>query len=117
MSHRSTLGRSVLDGLLLAGLSLGGLYLAVREGLAPRDPAAGMAVVFAPWTSPEAVLARSVEAGGRFVRFGGAPFVAVVIPEHAQYAAHIASRGAWFVADPQALAACLPDRGGEAGRT
>ena len=102
-----TLLRRSIDAVVLGGLSLAALYVGAREGLAPRDAANGVAVVFAPWTAPDAALSRSVEAGGRFVRFGGLPFVAVVMPDDASYPSRILSTGAWLVVDPQALAACL----------
>ena len=92
---------------MLASLSLGALYAGARTGLAPRDTSNGIAVVFAPWTAPEAVLSRAVEGGSRFVRFGGLPFIAIVMPEDADYAARMLGAGAWIVADPQTIAACL----------
>lgn len=93
---------------VLAALSVAALYASARIGLAPRDPQAGVAVIFSPWTAPESALGRAVEAGGRFVRFGGLPFIAVVIPDDAGYASRILGEGAWLVVDPRALAACFP---------
>ncbi len=87
-------------------LSLGALYAGARVGLTPRNPSEGVAVIFAPWTAPEKTLLRAVEGGSRFVRFGGYPFIAVVIPDNAQYSDHMLDAGAWLVIDPQALAAC-----------
>jgi hypothetical protein len=103
----SPLWRHSADALLLAALSIGTVYAAARVGLAPRDPAAGVAVIFSPWTAPEATLNRAVEAGSRFVRFGGLPFIAVVIPEDASYPSRILRTGAWLVVDPNVLASCL----------
>lgn len=110
----SALFRHSIDAVLLASLSVGALYATARVGLAPRDPASGVAVVFAPWTAPDAALLRSVEAGGRFVRFGGLPFIAVVIPEDSNYPSRILGAGAWLVVDPQAIAACLSTFAGAA---
>jgi len=42
------------------------------------------------------------------VRFGGASFIAVVIPDDGGYQTRVLNAGAWLVLDPQALAACLP---------
>lgn len=75
--------------------------------LAPKNESAGVAVVFAPWTNASEVLSRSVEEGGRFVRFGAFDFIAVIEPETSDYATRMRMNGAWFVADPAALAACL----------
>jgi hypothetical protein len=96
----------ILDAGLLACLSLGVLYAGARIGLTPRDPSQGVAVIFAPWTAAETTLSRAVEGGGRFVRFGGLPFIAVVIPDNAGYPNHMLDAGAWLVVDPQTLAAC-----------
>jgi hypothetical protein len=105
--HRSSgLGRKIVDVGLLACLSLGMLYAGARVGLTPRDPSQGVAVIFAPWTVAEKALSRSVEGGSRFVRFGGLPFIAVVIPDNANYPDRMLDAGAWLVVDPQTLAAC-----------
>jgi hypothetical protein len=101
------LRRHSIDALLLAALSIGTVYAAARVGLVPRDPAAGVAVIFSPWTAPESTLSRAVEAGSRFVRFGGLPFIAVVIPDDASYQSRILTTGAWLVVDPNVLASCL----------
>jgi len=107
VNRTSALFRRSIDALLLTSLSLGALYATARIELKPSDPARGVAVVFAPWTTPDAALLRAVEAGGRFVRFGGLPFIAVVIPEDSSYSSRILSAGAWLVLDPQVIAACL----------
>jgi hypothetical protein len=78
----------------------------MRIGLAPRDPADGVAVIFAPWTDARAALTRAVEAGGRFVRYGGYDFIVVVIPDAPDYVSRINAAGALLVVDPEALAAC-----------
>jgi hypothetical protein len=99
--------RWLLDAFILASVSIGALYATARFSLVPRDPARGVAVVFAPWTPAETTLARTVEAGGRFVRFGGASFIGVAMPEDADYSRRAFAAGAWLVLDPKALAACL----------
>jgi hypothetical protein len=98
--------RKIIDVGLLTLLSLGALFAGARAELAPRDPAQGVAVVFAPWTEATRTLSQAVGAGGRFVRFGGLPFIAVVVPDDATYPGRIFEAGAWLVVDPQALAAC-----------
>ena len=92
--------------MFLACLSLGALYVGARVGLPPRDPTQGVAVIFAPWTAAEKTLARATDGGSRFVRFGGASFIAIVVPPDANYAERMFGAGAWLVVDPQALAAC-----------
>ena len=99
--------RRWLDGLLILAAALTGLYGAARLGLTPRDPAAGVGVVFAPWVSESSAFARATATGARFVRFGGAPFIVVVVPETPDYIAQISADGAVLIVDPQALAACL----------
>ncbi len=100
--------RYAIDMALLISLSFAAFIAAAVMALAPRDPANGVAVVFAPWTGADVVLSRAVEARARFVRFGGASFIAVVIPDDAGYQDRVLNAGAWLVLDPQALAACLP---------
>jgi hypothetical protein len=107
LSHSLPRSRWLIDAVILASVSIGALYATARFSLAPRDPARGIAVVFAPWTPAEATFARTVEAGGRFVRYGGASFIAVAMPEDPNYTARAFAAGAWLVLDPKALAACL----------
>ncbi len=90
----------------MACLSLGALYGAARTGLTPRDPSQGVAVIFAPWTAADRTLMRAASAGSRFVRFGGLPFIAVVMPDDPHYADRAFAGGAWLVIDPKALAGC-----------
>jgi hypothetical protein len=108
LPHFSTRSRPLVDGMLIACFALVSSCAVARIALEPRDPSAGVAVVFAPWTSQEDALARAVEAGGRFIRYGAFPFVVVVMPETADYLSRISRDGALLVADPRALAACLP---------
>ena len=107
MTRRSGFLRHAIDGMLLASLSLGALYATARIGLKPRDPANGVAVVFAPWTAPDVAFRKAATVGARFVRFGGPSFIAVVVPEDIDYPSRILASGAWLVLDPKALAACL----------
>jgi hypothetical protein len=113
VSGRSHL-RYCIDGLFLAALSLAALYATARIGLTPRDPERGVAVIYAPWTTPEAAIVRTVAAGGRFVRFGGPAFVAIAIPDDTEYSARVLAAGALLVVDPQVIAACLNARGAAA---
>ncbi len=75
--------------------------------LAPKQGAGGVAVVFAPWTGATEAFGLAVGAGGRFIRFGAFDFIAVIEPEAADYITRARANGAWLIADPKALAACL----------
>ena len=75
--------------------------------LSPKRGSEGIAVVFSPWTNASDAISQSSAAGARFVRFGGFDFIAVVQPENEGFAQNIRAKGAWFIADPSALAACL----------
>jgi hypothetical protein len=108
--------RHWLDIAALTVLSVGALCFTARATLVPRNPENGVAVVFAPWTAPETAMARSVEAGARFVRFGGHGFIAVVAADDRDYAARAMAAGAWLVADPQLIAACLSAFGPKANQ-
>lgn len=116
MDAAFSLRRHWVDIAALIVLSIAALGATARATLAPREPERGVAVVFAPWTTPEMALARSVEAGARFVRFGGYGFIAVGVADDRDYAARAMAKGAWLVLDPQLLAACLTPFGVKAGR-
>lgn len=98
--------RKTIDAGLLACLSIGALYIGARVALVPHDPARGAAVIFPPWTAADRALSRATDGGARFVRFGGAAFIAVVEADDAAYPEHMLDAGAWLVVDPQVLAAC-----------
>lgn len=104
--------RRVLDAALIVCAAIASLYATASAALAPRDAEAGLAVVFAPWTGEREAFVRSAGAGARFVRFGGYGFIAVEMPEVPDYAARVREAGAWMLADPRALAACLSFAGG-----
>jgi hypothetical protein len=106
LTHSYGRTRKIVDVGLLMCLSIGTLYAGARTGLMPQDPTRGVAVIFAPWTPAARTLSLAVGSGGRFVRFGGLPFIAVVMPDDATYPDRMLGTGAWLVVDPQALAAC-----------
>jgi len=112
----SGLGRA-LEAAALAAFAAASLFVVARIGLEPRDPSQGVGVIFAPWTGADAAFVRAVEAGGRFVRFGGLPFVVVVMPEAADYADRVKAAGALLIVDPLVLAACLPPSGVQARKS
>jgi len=96
----------VAEILTLVLLSVTALAASARIGLVPQNPENGVAVIFAPWTSSQASIERATELGSRFIRFGGLDSIVVVMPEQANYTDSMLEHGAWFVVDPQVLAAC-----------
>jgi hypothetical protein len=100
------LRRKFFDASFLFCLSIGALYAGARTGLTPKDPAQGVAVIFAPWTSANQAFSQAVATGGRFVRFGALPFVAVVIPDDAAYPERMFGAGAWLVVNAQGPGGC-----------
>jgi hypothetical protein len=104
----------ILDALLIAAFAVGSLLTSAHAAFTPRDPATGVAVIYWPWTDAKQALELAVQDGARFVRFGGASFIVVVVPEAPDYITRVRASGALFVADPQAIAACFSvvSRGG-----
>jgi hypothetical protein len=94
--------------LVIALLCAMSFVVVLRFGAAPRDPMAGVAVVFPPWTTADQTFTRAVSAGARFVRFGGFDFIAIVKPDNPEYLERILSDHAMLAIDPQLLAGCLP---------
>jgi hypothetical protein len=99
--------RRFCDGALIVVVAIASLIGAAWFSLQPRDPAAGVAVVFAPWVAADQTFVRAVTPGARFVRYGGLPFIAVVVPDSTDYERRVLATGAIMVADPRAMAACL----------
>ncbi len=108
MKPTSTFRRTLFDVLLVAGFAIGSLAVVARLALQPKNPAEGVAVVFSPWTNAAEALDQATAPGSRFVRYGGYPFIVVVIPDDPGYVSRISAQGALFVLDPKKLAACLP---------
>jgi hypothetical protein len=97
-----------LDLWLIAVLAVGSFGAILRIGLQPAEPSAGVAVIYAPWTTADQTMVRAVSAGARFVRFGGFDFIAIVVPEQPDYVASVLADSALLAVDPQVLAGCLP---------
>jgi len=95
------------DAVLLSAAAAASFFAITAMTLAPKSDSAGVAVIFSPWTGAAEAMSRSVEAGGRFVRFGAYDFIAIVEPAGSDYARLARMNGAWLLADPSALAACL----------
>jgi hypothetical protein len=98
-----------LDGMMLAVLLAAG-FLVQTVGVARSPGAEGsraVAVLFAPWVDAGSAIQRAGDAGSRVVRQGGWPFIVVVEPDRADFAARATARGALLILDPRALAACF----------
>ena len=95
------------DAALLGAAAFFSFGIATAIALAPKTGSAGIAVIFAPWTNARDAISQSARAGGRFVRFGAFDFIAVIQPESESFSRNVRVQGAWFIADPSALAACL----------
>jgi hypothetical protein len=98
----------LVDPWLLAVLTVVSFAVILRVGLLPGNPGAGVAVIYAPWTTADQTMIRAVNAGARFVRFGGFHFIAVVVPEQPDYVSRVLAGSALLAVDPQVLAGCLP---------
>src|SRR3954453_15111261 len=81
---------------------------ALRTGLRPDDPLAGVAVVFAPWIEPGEAIARAVAAGANLVRLGVLPAIDIVTTADPGYVGRVFAAGALLALDPKVLAACSP---------
>jgi hypothetical protein len=99
--------RRMIDGTMIVLLTLASFFGIARVGFAPRDPTAGVGVIFAPWTSQNTAFARAGAAGARIVRAGGFPSVVIVMPDDPDYTSKVFQEGALMVVDPRALEACL----------
>jgi hypothetical protein len=97
-----------LDLWLIAILAVASFAAILRIGLRPANPSAGVAVIYAPWTTADQTMVRAVGAGARFVRFGGFDFIAIVVPEQPDYVERVLAGSALLAVDPQVLAGCLP---------
>jgi hypothetical protein len=95
-----------LDSGLIAGTALLGLTVTATIALAPRDPLAPVAVIFAPWIAADIALAAAADAGAQVLQGGGFSNIVVVRPDDARYATRASERGAWLVADAATLRGC-----------
>jgi hypothetical protein len=108
LKRNRTFRRSLYDALLIAGFALGSLFVVAYLAFQPKNPADGVAIVFPPWTDAAEAFEQATAPGSRFVRYGGYPFIVVVIPDDPGYVSRVSAQGALLVLDPKMLAACLP---------
>lgn len=107
MKYRSVAVRRLFDTTIIAAVSLAALAVAAQGAFAPGDSASGVAVIYAPWVDSGDAIRRVTSAGARVVRTGGVPFVAIVVPEGADFAERARAGGAWLLADPVMLGGCF----------
>ena len=98
------------DAVLITGTALLGLVVTAFIAVAPRDPLAPVAVVFAPWIGAAVAMAAATGAGAQVLQAGAASNIIIVQPGDAGYAARVAAQGAWLVADATAFGGCLVTR-------
>jgi hypothetical protein len=98
-------GAAMLGAVLILTSVVPLLWLESR----PRDTT-NVAVVFAPWLSPDAAFSRVLAAGGVVVRKGAWRTILVVHGEAADLPERLYRRGAWAVIDPAAFGGCLAAR-------
>ena len=96
--------RDFLPAALLAGFCL--FWLAAAT-LRPQPGQSQIGVVFPPTLSGAQVLARIADAGGRIVREGAWPFIAVVALDQPETLTRLGDAGALFTVNPIALGSCL----------
>lgn len=83
-------------------------FLAVAAlSLQMRPDAEVVAALYPPWWSEQQVLLAAASADAAIVRLTSATGIVVVRPDQRQGLAKLRGSGAWFLLDPQAVAACL----------
>lgn len=99
--------------VMAAALALMGLVVPLVGMAAAPEPQGRVAIIYPPWTSAGQALGRTALAGGRLVRFGGAPWIVVAAPAETasaaagqRLAARARERGALAVVNPQVVGGC-----------
>ena len=91
---------------MIGGVAVVGLAASAHLALAPRDPAAPVAVIFAPGTPAGAAFAAVAEAGARVLKSGPFANIVVAVPDDAGFPARASAHGAWLVADANRIPGC-----------
>ena len=99
--------RNLLPTVVLVVFSV--LWLAAAS-LRPQPGQEQIGVVFPPNMDGTEVLAHIADAGGRLVREGAWPFIAVVAMDGADTLSRLEKNGALFTVNPLALGNCLTRR-------
>jgi hypothetical protein len=87
--------------LVASFIAVAALSLQVHPG------AEVVAVAFPPWWSARQVFLAAASADAAIVRVTAIPAILVVRPDRHDGLARLREAGAWFAADPQAIAACF----------
>ncbi len=96
--------RDLVPAAILVGVCI--FWLAAAT-LRPQPGQSQVGVIFPPSLTGTEVLARIADAGGRLVREGAWPFIAVVALDTPETLAHLGDQGALFTVNPLALGSCL----------
>lgn len=95
------------DWLIPAGFLLFGAVGIAAMTLPAPSGAETVAAVFPPWWSEQRIYGAIAVANAEPVRLTALSSVVVLRPAPAQGRARLREAGAWFAADPRAVAACL----------
>jgi len=91
--------------LLIASFTgIAGLSLQARPG------AEVVAVAFPVWGDSQQAFSAAASANAAIVRVTAVPSLLVVRPDGAEGLSRLHEAGAWFVIDPQAIAACFTNK-------
>ena len=96
--------RDLAPAMMLVGVCI--FWLAAAT-LRPQAGQPQVGVIFPPSLTGTQVLVRIADAGGRLVREGAWPFIAVVALDRPETLARLRDRGVLFTINPLALGSCL----------
>ncbi|MEQ8506478.1 MAG: hypothetical protein RIB80_14225 [Rhodospirillales bacterium] len=96
--------KNLLPATLLVAVCIAWLAIA---SLRPQPGQTQLGVVFPPDLNQIQVLSRIADAGGRLVREGAWPFIAVVAVDGPDITARLRDAGALFTVNPLVLGSCL----------
>jgi len=92
--------------IMVASLAAASVLSVAALQAVPRD-GAQVAVIFAPSTSSDGVMARVAQADGLLVRRGLFDAIVVVQSDEPGLVARLYAAGAWLVIDPNVFGGCL----------
>ncbi|WP_342359762.1 hypothetical protein [Terrarubrum flagellatum] len=98
-----------MDVVLILIASVAAPALMARAQLRPVDPAAPIAVIYAPWVDSAAAATRATVAGSSLLRSGAFGFVVFVKPDRPDFSDRVLAGGALFALDARAIAWCASD--------
>ena len=96
---------------LNAGALLVASWVAIAAlSLQVRPDAEVVAVAFPPWWNAMPAFSAAASANAAIVRVTAVPSLLVVRPDGGEGLSRLHEVGAWFVIDPQAIAACFTNK-------